>query len=46
MSKPAQIKTKVNEASVENFIQGLKNEQQRKDSEERDLGEAKLVGFS
>lgn len=33
MAKPAQIKTKVNEASVEDFLKGLKNEQQRKDSE-------------
>jgi hypothetical protein len=33
MAKPAQIKTKVNEASVGDFLKGLKNEQQRKDSE-------------
>lgn len=32
MGKPAEIKTKENNASVEDFINGLQNEQKRKDS--------------
>lgn len=32
MGKPAEIKTKENNASVEDFINGLQNEQKRRDS--------------